>query len=150
MEMNWIPIVEGCEMPDEGDEVLITIQSDASYGKGTNIEYYTDLGVYQKCGGYLDTPLPGDGFDTCNDWDEGQPIEVIAWMPKPIPYKPPVTISDEKWKEAINYLNMLIAEYASIGFAGSFGLNGVLIPLKKRFDKGERTKELYDEIMQCE
>lgn len=59
-------------------------------------------------------------------------------------------ITDEQWKEAIHYLNMVIAEYASIGWTGQFGLQGVLIPLKKRFDKGERTRELYDAIMKVE
>ena len=60
------------------------------------------------------------------------------------------TISEEEWDKAKRYLEMLIVEYASIGFAGSFGLNGVLVPLRKRFEAGERTKALYDEIMECE
>lgn len=59
-------------------------------------------------------------------------------------------ISDEEWDKAKKYLEMLIVEYASIGFAGTFGLNGVLVPLRKRFEAGERTKALYDEIMRCE
>ncbi len=59
-------------------------------------------------------------------------------------------VTDEQWQEAIKYLNMLIVEYASIGWAGSFGLNGVLVPLKKRYEGGERTQELYDAIMKCE
>lgn len=54
------------------------------------------------------------------------------------------------WQEAENYLNMLIAEYVAIGPAGSFGLRLTLLPLKKRFDSGERTEELYNEIMECE
>ena len=45
---------------------------------------------------------------------------------------------------------MLIVEYASIGWAGSLGLNGVLVQLKKRYEDGERTQELYDAIMDCE
>ena len=60
------------------------------------------------------------------------------------------SVSEEDWKKAIEHLDMLIVMYACIGFAGTFGLNGVLVPLKKRYDSGERTKELYDEIMQCE
>lgn len=54
------------------------------------------------------------------------------------------------WERAKTYLNSLIAEYAAIGWAGQFGLNIVLLPLKRRFDGGERTQALYDEIMQCE
>lgn len=54
------------------------------------------------------------------------------------------------WEHAENYLNMLIAEYAMIGFAGSFAMNLTLLPLKRRFDAGERTQKLYDEIMECQ
>ena len=54
------------------------------------------------------------------------------------------------WEFAKNTLNMWIAEYASIGFAGQLGLQTVLLPLKRRFDAGERSKELYDEIMKCQ
>lgn len=54
------------------------------------------------------------------------------------------------WESAKNYLHTMIAEYASIGAAGRFGLTYTLLPLKKRYENGERTKELYDEIMGCE
>lgn len=54
------------------------------------------------------------------------------------------------WSKAEDYLNLLIAEYANLGFAGYFGLNLTLLPLKRRFDGGERTDELYKEIMECE
>ena len=54
------------------------------------------------------------------------------------------------WDGADNYLKTMIAEYVSLGWAGRFGLDGVLLPLKRRFDNGERTKKLYDEIMRCE
>ena len=57
--------------------------------------------------------------------------------------------TDKNWEQAINYLNMLIAEYCSIGWTGQFGLQTVLLPLKKRLDKGERSDELYEEIMEC-
>lgn len=63
---------------------------------------------------------------------------------------PETVVSDEEWDKAIDYLNMLIVEYASIGFAGRFGLDVVLIPLKKRYESGERSKALYDAIMECE
>lgn len=58
-------------------------------------------------------------------------------------------VSKEDWKKAIDYLNMLIAEYVCNGWAGGFYLNAVIIPLKKRYDQGERTKDLYDFIMSC-
>ena len=54
------------------------------------------------------------------------------------------------WELAKNTLNMWIAEYASIGVAGQLGLQLTLLPLKRRYDSGERTKKLYDEIMKCE
>lgn len=60
------------------------------------------------------------------------------------------SITDEQWQEAIKYLDEIIVMYATIGWAGQFGLNGVLVPLKKRYENGERTKELYDAIMACE
>lgn len=59
-------------------------------------------------------------------------------------------VTDEEWKKAIEHLDMLILMYASIGPTGMFGLAGVLSPLKKRYEEGERTKELYDAIMACE
>ena len=65
-------------------------------------------------------------------------------------YKNNNSISEEEWKKAISYLNNLIIEYASIGWPGQFGLHGVFVPLKKRYENGERTKELYNSIMECE
>ena len=54
------------------------------------------------------------------------------------------------WERAESWLNELIAEYVALGWAGSFGLRLTLLPLKRRFDAGERTQDLYDAIMQCE
>lgn len=56
-------------------------------------------------------------------------------------------ITEEDWTATFNHLNWIISEYAAAGWAGQFGLQGVLLPLKKRYDAGERTKKLYDEIM---
>lgn len=61
-----------------------------------------------------------------------------------------IAITDEQWNKAVEHLNTYIVEYASIGWAGQFGLNGILVPLKKRYDKGERTRELYDAMMEVE
>lgn len=54
--------------------------------------------------------------------------------------------TEEQWLNAWNYLNFMIAEYASIGMAGQFGLKCTLLPLKQRYDAGERSIELFDEI----
>lgn len=60
-----------------------------------------------------------------------------------------VSISEESWKEAINYLNALIAEYVVVP-TGVIALRGILLPMKKRYDSGERSIELYNEIMASE
>ncbi len=57
--------------------------------------------------------------------------------------------TEEDWTKALEHLNFFIVEYAAAGWAGQFGLQGVLLPLKKRYDAGERTKSLYDAIMEC-
>lgn len=54
------------------------------------------------------------------------------------------------WKKAAVHLNMVIAEYCAIRASGTFALNLTLLPLKQRLDGGERTVELYTEIMECE
>lgn len=54
------------------------------------------------------------------------------------------------WERAEAWLNQMIAAYAALGPAGSFGLYLTLLPLKRRFDTGERTQALYDEIMECQ
>ena len=59
-------------------------------------------------------------------------------------------VNDADWMVAYDHLNMVMAEYAAIGQSGMFGLYGVLVPLKRRYDMGERSKELYDEIMSAE
>lgn len=59
-------------------------------------------------------------------------------------------ITDERWGKAYEYLKEMIVAYAEIGWAGRFGMDGVLLPLKKRYDSGERTVKLYNDIMACE
>lgn len=59
--------------------------------------------------------------------------------------------TDVVWRPAIEHLNAVIAEYAlRIATGGLLALCLTLLPLKQRYDAGERTPELYDEIMQCE
>jgi hypothetical protein len=59
-------------------------------------------------------------------------------------------LTDEEWGRAIKHLEFFIIEYASIGWPGQFALNGVLVPLRKRYESGERTRELYEAIMGLE
>jgi uridine kinase len=54
------------------------------------------------------------------------------------------------WERAKNHLNEMLANYVAIGWPGRFAIDGVILPLKARLNKGERTRELYDEIMGCE
>lgn len=58
--------------------------------------------------------------------------------------------SEEEWGDAIAYLNNLIVEYVMLGATGQYALQAVLVPMKKRYDEGERTLELYEDIMNCE
>lgn len=80
---KWTKIKPGCEMPEESDEVLILLL-DRGY-KGNPCEIYeVDLGTYKKHLPYIWSLFPElGGFDTVNDWVEGNDIKVIAWMPKP-------------------------------------------------------------------
>ena len=54
------------------------------------------------------------------------------------------------WEEAEKYLYDMKMAYEEIGFVGSFGLSMTINPLVKRFESGERTTELYEEIMSVE
>ena len=51
------------------------------------------------------------------------------------------------WNRAEEYLYDKEMEYKSIGQPGLFALSIVIMPLIVRYQEGERTKELYDEIM---
>lgn len=51
------------------------------------------------------------------------------------------------WQEAEDYLYEMETAYKEIGFSGVFGLTFTINPIINRFEKGERTQELYDEIM---
>lgn len=59
-------------------------------------------------------------------------------------------VGEADWIVACDHLNMVIAEYVMAGWSGQFALNATLIPLKRRYDCGERTQTLYDEIMALE
>ncbi len=51
------------------------------------------------------------------------------------------------WNRAEEYLKECEQAYTEIGSAGYFALNTFIKPMRDRFNKGERTQELYDEIM---
>lgn len=53
------------------------------------------------------------------------------------------------WGKAEKHLYNMKQGYKEIGPMGIFGLSSI-IPLVKRFEDGERTKELYDKIMELE
>lgn len=54
------------------------------------------------------------------------------------------------WVEALTHLRTAEEIYASIGTAGMLSLVRVIAPLRDRYNAGERSKELYAEIMQIE
>lgn len=51
------------------------------------------------------------------------------------------------WEVAEEHLKAAEEAYTAIGSAGYFALNVVIRPLRDRFNKGERTEELYNLIM---
>ena len=64
-------------------------------------------------------------------------------------------MADElNWQKAEEKLHVTLENYKElIGVPGvnvMFALNLVILPLKARFDQGERTPELYAEIMALE
>lgn len=50
------------------------------------------------------------------------------------------------WKEAGEYLELCEKEYGELGWEGAF-VRSILQGLRERVDAGERTEELYEEIM---
>jgi len=54
------------------------------------------------------------------------------------------------WKKAEEHLYNIQKLYKSIGWTGTFALSITINPLVKRFESGERTEELYEEIMSLE
>lgn len=54
------------------------------------------------------------------------------------------------WDKAEKWLKEIEQLYTEIGTSGYFALNLIIRPLRDRFNKGERTKELYEEIMELE
>ena len=55
-------------------------------------------------------------------------------------------ITKEMWDKAIQHLKYMKQQGINLGFTGIFYVQGCN-ELEKRYENGERTKELYDEIM---
>jgi hypothetical protein len=51
------------------------------------------------------------------------------------------------WKKAENHLKQCESAYIGVGKAGMFALRFIIAPIRDRFNQGERSQELYDEIM---
>lgn len=54
------------------------------------------------------------------------------------------------WEEAEKWLYDVEKLYKAIGYTGTFGLVIGVNPLIKRYEIGERSQELYEEIMSLE
>ena len=50
------------------------------------------------------------------------------------------------WEEAEAYLKEAEEAYTEIGSSGALALQFVINPCRDRFNEGERTQELYDDI----
>ena len=69
-------------------------------------------------------------------------------MPEPMVAKDIIT--DSRWQAAKEHLDETVAVYESLllrpGSNVSFALNYVFAPLLKRYESGERSQDLYDEM----
>lgn len=54
------------------------------------------------------------------------------------------------WGTAEGHLYDTKIMYESIGWTGSFALSVTINPLAKRYESGERTIELYNEILELQ
>ena len=80
---KWISVFD--EKPEfPNNSCLIMVLEDESYGKMTDLRVEVCEGLVGG-GGYIPAANGEYGFDTLNDWDEGQPICVTHWMPFPQP-----------------------------------------------------------------
>lgn len=51
------------------------------------------------------------------------------------------------WDKARRILHDVIMRCAALGVPGLVSLHHVVMPLKRRYDRGERTEDLYREIL---
>lgn len=59
-------------------------------------------------------------------------------------------VNDLDWDCAREHIEACESAYASIGSAGYYCLTAVIRPMRDRLNKGERTQELFDDIMGIE
>lgn len=75
---KWIPVTE--RLPELWQDCFVLVKM--KYDWDEDYEYDVDAGCYVDENGYI------DGFNTYNDWNEGQQyIHVTHWMPLPEPPK---------------------------------------------------------------
>lgn len=90
------------------------------------------------------------GANTSGWWDE--PEEAAEdWNKRAVhDEEEPNERAAFNWEEAEEHLSFIEQIYTEIGSSGYFALNITIRPLRDRFNKGERTEDLYDEIMALE
>lgn len=88
-KFNWIPFDKDNPPTDllEEKEYLILLRED-NYDNGATWSYHVDIAT--AYGSYL-----GDFWDTINDWDEGQRIEVLCYCELPYGMKEEDLIESE-------------------------------------------------------
>lgn len=88
IENSWIPIEAGCQMPDLGEEVQVTLWIDNTV-KGVPGEVYAvDNATYTGKQYYIPDATGESGFTTVTDWIgiESSGVIAVAWRKKPLPY----------------------------------------------------------------
>lgn len=152
---SQIEIVHNCVVA-----LLSSMLAVPDYLKGTNVKGLGDFEdapipeseIADLVAHYLEDKKVGNIFYPIRVHDANAEIEWIqdTFNDDEIYADPEAEPTEEQWLNAWNYLNFMIAEYASLGMAGQFGLKCTLLPLKARYDAGERSKELFNEISKCE
>lgn len=86
IEKSWTPITKDSQMPDEGEEVLVTLWIGGKDGKVDTGVYAVDVATYSGSQYYVPDISGRGGFTTVNDWIEGEAVVAVAWKKKPLPY----------------------------------------------------------------
>ena len=75
----------------------------------------------------------------------GWTADVIAHIFRNIPN---TDQSGRDWKAAEKAIQEALEEFAKMGSAGMYGIR-ILAPIKERYDKGERSAELFNQIVEA-